>query len=57
MGLQIRRNNFNLTFPAQWNALEEVHGPVLYERQVAGTKWVQREPPDGEIPLTMNYPY
>ena len=57
MGLQIRRNNFNLTFPAQWNALEEVYGPVLYERQVAGTKWVQREPPDGEIPLTMNYPY
>jgi hypothetical protein len=53
----VRRNNFNLTFPGQWNILEQVHGPVFHERHVAGTKWVQREPPDNLIPLAMNFPY
>lgn len=55
--LHIRRNNFNHTFPEQWSYLQEVHGQVECERQVASTKWVQRELPDGLVPLATDFPY
>ena len=54
--LRLKHNNFDPTFPSQWNEIVQTHPPLVHQRTALGLTWTQRPPPEGNRQAT-DFPF